>query len=131
MFLPPWLHIGRVKALTVVRIARFPSPLLHSFALLPACRSPTAFLSFSNSWIRFKKLTARNTLLPLEQWIVIHKRSLVGRRKKNEVRLNPVKSISQSRKKLSKPTQPDTAPTSAQIGAFLIVPYSHQNLLKS
>jgi len=61
--LTPPLHIG-IASLKVSRVVLTPPTLSHRFTLLLARLSMTGFLSVSHSWIRYKKLPAKQTLLP-------------------------------------------------------------------
>jgi hypothetical protein len=61
--LTPLFHIG-IPPLKVPRVVLTPSTLSHRFTLLLTRFSMTGFLPVPHSWIRYKKLPAKQTLLP-------------------------------------------------------------------
>lgn len=61
--LTPLFHIG-ISSLKVPRVVLTPSTLGHRFTLLLTRLTMTRLLSVPHSWIRYKKLPAKQTPLP-------------------------------------------------------------------
>ena len=61
--LTPLFDIG-IPPLKVPRVVLTPPTLGHRFTLPLTCLTMTRFLSVPHSWIRYKKLPAKQTLLP-------------------------------------------------------------------